>query len=134
MTDTIITANKSAKRVWMRDFVNHRIADRGLRMVGDYVTAHTKSTFECADGHQWDVMPNSVLRGVGCSHCTKNAKLTKEIVNERISDRGLRMVGEYVNAITKSTFGCADGHRWDARPDSVMHRSGCPFCSGRRRD
>jgi len=75
MTDTIITANKSAKRVWMRDFVNHRIADRGLRMVGDYVTAHTKSTFECADGH-----------------------------------------------------------RWDARPDSVMHRSGCPFCSGRRRD
>jgi hypothetical protein len=57
-------------------------------------------------------------------------KLTKQIVNDRITDRGLTLIGDYVNKDTKTTFRCSHGHEWDASPGSVMGGRGCPHCGG----
>ena len=109
-----------------KESVNERIADRGIAMVGEYVHSQTKAIFQCAEGHQWDALPHSVMGGKGCPRCFK---LTPEIVNARIADRGLVMIGELVNVSTKATFRCVEGHQWDAKPSSVMDKSGCPHCA-----
>ena len=58
-------------------------------------------------------------------------RLTKEQVNDRIVDRGLVLIGDYINAATKTTFRCDKGHEWEASPDNVMNAgTGCPICAG----
>jgi len=57
-------------------------------------------------------------------------KITKEIINERISSRGLFMVTDYEAAKIKAEFSCSLGHFWLATPDSVSRGSGCPICAG----
>ena len=58
------------------------------------------------------------------------ARLTKEIVNERIAPRGLELIGEFVKASEKTTFRCLDGHDWSATPSNIMSGKGCPHCAG----
>ena len=36
-----------------------------------------------------------------------SAKLTKEIVNERIAHKGIAMTGDYINVDTKTEFACS---------------------------
>lgn len=102
---------------------------RGIVMVGDYVNAKTKTTFQCSEGHEWDAKPDNVMQGDGCPHCAGNASLSKEIWNERLKDRNIKMVGEYLGALTKTTFQCLENHTWNATPNSVMKGSGCPTCA-----
>ena len=113
-----------------KEIVNERLEPRGLTLIGDFVNVATKSTFRCAEGHEWDALPGNVMAGSGCPHCAGLAPLTKEIVNARIADRGIKLVGEYVNQRTKATFRCAEGHEWNATPSAVMGGSGCMRCSG----
>ena len=112
-----------------KEIVNERIADRGIAMTGDYINAKIKTEFTCSDGHSWDATPDSVVRGRGCPHCADRVPLTKEIVNERIANRGIAMTGDYINVNTKTEFNCSDGHVWDAVPSSVMAGRGCPDCA-----
>ena len=59
-------------------------------------------------------------------------KLTKEQVNLSIADRGIWLIGEYVNNKTKSEFMCGSGHTWTASVGTVKNtKSGCPHCSHR---
>jgi hypothetical protein len=39
------------------------------------------------------------------------------------------MLSEYTNARASSLFCCEDGHKWQASPDNVMKKSGCPHCA-----
>lgn len=60
----------------------------------------------------------------------KREKLTKDIVNSRVSVKGYRLIGEYDGVFKKTTFRhevC--GHEWDARPANIMNGKNCPSCS-----
>jgi hypothetical protein len=70
-----------------------------------------------------------VMAGKGCPHCAGNARLSKEIVNQKLSQRGISMIGEYYNARTPSLFRCVRGHEWKTNPDNILNKSGCPRCS-----
>lgn len=111
------------------DDVNERIAGRGIKLVGEFETTATRTTFECQLGHTWISTAGGVLSGSGCPHCAGQAPLTKDIVNERLRDRGLVMIGDYTNVDTKTQFKCSLGHVWEAAPDKVMRKTGCPICS-----
>ena len=59
-------------------------------------------------------------------------RLTKEEVNRRLEGRPLRLIGEYVNNVTKTTFECDRGHQWESYTCNVLNRGdGCPHCAGR---
>ena len=113
-----------------KEIINERLSSRGIKQIGDYDGARTKTMFRCKQGHEWSSTPDNVTRGSGCPYCAGTAKLTKEIVNERISDRGIEMVGEYINIDTRATFRCEYGHEWETIPDGVIAGNGCPICSG----
>lgn len=113
------------------DEVNDQIADRGFVVVGAYLGANTRNTFRCSNSHEWLAFGSSVLRGSGCPHCAGQARLNAELVNQRIADRQIALIGKYVNKETKTNFQCANGHVWQAYPGHVMRGSGCPTCAGK---
>lgn len=112
------------------DIVNKRIADRGITLIGNYRNKDTKTTFRCSHGHVWQGFPGHVMRGSGCPTCAGNAPLTAEIVNERLADRGIRLVGAYAGALHHATFEGDCGHTWVTAPANVMSGQGCPHCAG----
>ena len=60
-------------------------------------------------------------------------RLNKEIVNERIAPRGIKLVGEYYGASTKAKFRCEKGHEWETTPGNIFTGTGCPKCCTKRR-
>lgn len=113
-----------------KEIVNARIADRGITLLGDYMGAHASTFFQCREGHTWEARPGNIMQGKNCPHCDGQFPLSKEIVNERIADRGLILLGEYTNSVTKTSFQCSEGHTWEATPGNVMAGTGCGICAG----
>lgn len=115
-----------------KEIVNGRLRANGrdIRLTGSYINANTKSEFECGKGHKWLARPGCVMNGDGCPHCSCTARLSKEIVNERLRllGTGIVLVGDYISALTKSEFKCSNGHFWFACPSNVMRGHGCREC------
>jgi hypothetical protein len=45
-------------------------------------------------------------------------------------NRGVEIVGDYINGGTKTEFSCSFGHRWYALPNNVLNMgTNCPECS-----
>jgi hypothetical protein len=105
-----------------------RLSNRGIRLIGDYSGSGIKTEYECNNGHIWLGNTNNILAGDGCPVCAGNARLSKEIINDRLSDRGIHIIGEYVTNKIKTEFECDNGHKWSARPDNVLAGYGCPEC------
>ena len=103
----------------------------GITVVGEYKTAKVKITHECAEGHQWDAAPYNILRGKGCPRCS--GRIPPKPYQERLDDmgKGFTAIGEYKDDRTNITHECAEGHQWDAKPNSILRGRGCPHCSGR---
>ncbi|EOH1034892.1 GIY-YIG nuclease family protein [Salmonella enterica] len=55
------------------DMIKERLLNdaRGITLVGSYLGARVKNTFQCAHGHQWDAQVHLLFRGNGCPHCAK---------------------------------------------------------------
>lgn len=58
-------------------------------------------------------------------------KITKDIVNERLSSRNIELIGDYTNRRMKSLFKCSESHVWEAVVGSVIYGGGCPYCSNK---
>lgn len=112
-----------------KEIVNSRLFNRRIKMIGEYHGVKTKTEFQCVNNHIWNTKPRVVLSGVGCIECSGKLPLTKEIVNERISHRGIIQIGKYLGTTRKTKFTCIENHEWDATPNSVLSGTGCPFCA-----
>lgn len=66
-------------------------ANPDIVLLGAYVNANTKTTFQCNHcGHIWNTYPFPLLRGVGCPHCRKSKgeeKIYNYCVNHNINVR-----------------------------------------------
>jgi hypothetical protein len=120
---------KKLKRL-TRDIVNDRLFDRGIQLISEFITTKHKSSFQCNKGHEWDANVASVLKERGCPHCAGLSKLSKEIINQRLSEQGrkTRMIGDYTNKNTKTDFMGECGHIFSAVPNNVFRGSDCPLC------
>jgi hypothetical protein len=111
-----------------KKIVNERIKDRGIKLIGKFITTKVPVLFRCANNHKWKASPSTVLSGHGCPICAGTLPLTKKIVNERIKDRGIELIDDYINSGKRSLFRCANNHTWETRPRDVMRGRGCPSC------
>jgi Zn finger protein HypA/HybF involved in hydrogenase expression len=68
------------------------------------------------------------MSGRGCPVCS-DTRLSKDIVNKRLSGKGITLIGDYLGALTKTEFQCNCGHIWSAIPNNVMSDNNCPKCA-----
>lgn len=99
-----------------------------------YVNAHVKLEWQCARGHRWWAVPNSVQRGSWCPQCAiaRGAlKLPNSIEQmKRLAEKyGGKCVSEkYISSHMKLDWECAQGHQWTASPSTIKKRRWCPYC------
>ena len=90
----------------------------------------------------WNCSPERILKGVGCKFCFKSIishKLTKtdeEYKREvALINPNIEVIEEYTNANKNILHRCRiDGYEWMARPNNILHGTGCPMCANKPND
>lgn len=104
----------------------------------EYLDNQTHLLWRCKEGHQWSATPNNIKRGKWCPYCAGKARLTIEQMREIAAARGGKCLSDkYTKSDDKLQWECAEGHRWEATPESVKGYGGkggswCPLCARRK--
>ena len=110
----------------------HALAEkRGFRWLGPEVpNVRTKTAWECAQGHRWSAIYNSIQRGSGCPFCAGRAPKTRADYHALAEERGFQWLGPEVSrVIIKTGWRCEEGHEWEASYNGIQQGKGCPFCA-----
>jgi len=133
-----IRANKKNKT--NEQFIKevHELSGDEYIVLGQYINAREKIKIQhnkCKNS--WDILPNSLLSGIGCPYCGGTMQKTHEIFKKEVYD----IVGDeytvltnYINTNKKIQLrhnynGC-NNYVWNATPHSFLAGSRCPKCCG----
>jgi len=107
----------------------------GLCLSAIYVRGSVHLEWQCAQGHRWSATPASVLRGSWCRSCFQaNRRDTLETMRATAARHGGRCLSaHYAGCSSPLEWECAQGHRWQAKPSSIKHRTWCPECARQQR-
>jgi hypothetical protein len=105
---------------------------RGLQWLGPEVSnTQTKTGWQCPHGHRWQATYNSLQQGRGCPVCSGKARKMSDDYRALARVNGLKWLGpEVANVAAKTTWQCAQGHRWQATYNTIQQGCGCPVCAG----
>lgn len=86
--------------------------------------------------HEYNITPSNALFNKGCPKCanqciSERSSLPLEKVLQMIKENSpnVEMIGEYINATTKTLFLCKIcGKIFETKPTNVCHGSGCKSC------
>lgn len=108
-----------------------------------YKNVKTKIKCKCnICNHEWNVVPDSLLRGYGCPKCgiekcsSSNRKTHEQFIeefnNKNPNAKNIKILGEYININTTIKCECLlDGEIWYPRADHLLEGCGCPKCQAR---
>ena len=105
-------------------------ARHGGKCLSDaYLGGKTKLLWQCAEGHQWEAIPNNVKTGYWCPHCAGNARGQIHEMAAIARKRGGECLSDtYINSHTPLFWRCADEHQWQASPNNIKSGKWCPYC------
>lgn len=95
-----------------------------------YLGDRVKLRWRCAEGHEWEAMPNGIKNGTWCPYCYGNLPASIEEIRSRISLTGHHLVkrkkeGKKWVIILK----CPKGHTWQTTAKAVKRAFLCPTCA-----
>ena len=99
-----------------------------------YLGNSKKLLWKCEENHTWRSTPQNVKKGRWCPYCnpSKTRLLTiEEMQNIAAQKGGQCLSAKYVNSGTNLRWQCKKGHKWNATPSSIKHRTWCPYCAGK---
>lgn len=113
------------------------IARGGVCLSKHYIDTKTKLRWRCSEGHEWNAILQSVLRGSWCEICAKKRvgrqkAHTIEMMHKIAAKNGGECLSQvYKNNITKLRWRCKHGHEWDGAPAVILRGGWCSFCAGK---
>ena len=107
-------------------------------ILGEYKDSKTKIKMKhniC--GYEYEVQPNSFLRGSRCPECFGTPKKTQEEFEREVYDLTkdeYEVLGDYKDTATKIKMrhNCdkCNNYEWDVKPNDFLRGSRCPKCFG----
>ena len=100
-----------------------------------YVNNYSKIKWQCKEGHQWEAVPGSIVRGFWCPICASNARKATIEEMQQIAEahEGKCVSREYITTHSKLIWQCKAGHRWENTPSHIKQGIWCPVCTDPRR-
>lgn len=128
-------ANKERKS--QEQFIEEmKVINSSIKVLGTYVKNNTKILVKCkVCNHEWEAIPNSLLKGCGCPKCYGNIKKNHEkfmidFKSKSIHADNIEILNEYKNARTKIKCKCKIcGNEWETQPHNLLNGHGCLECT-----
>jgi len=114
----------------------HQIAfSRGGACLSNrYLGDRVKLLWRCAEGHEWEAMPNGVKKGSWCPLCYGNRPKPVEAVRQLTAAKGGELISDRTNGKRRFvTVICSAGHTWETTPRRLKRGGWCPTCDEAKR-
>lgn len=102
------------------------VRDRNGKLLVEYKAERTKVKIECSEGHVWEMLPLSIVKGSWCPEC-KKAPFREKLL-KAVTARGGKIIREGQKSQEKYLFECQNGHRWEAKQYAITDGHWCPKC------
>lgn len=111
----------------MRDYAEQQ---GGACLATEYIGSRVHYPFRCEHGHEWTTLAALIFRGTWCPRCQNKGNVYDIADMRRIAkEHGGRCLSRaYQNSQTRLEWKCAQGHRWQATPGSIVAGSWCRVC------
>jgi len=125
----------SNRLILTNEIIDKKLSNRSIKRLDDYINSKVKINFQCLiDDYIWPATPNNILvKKSGCPMCYGNITLTNEIIDQRLTNRDIKRLGNYINSKTRIDFQCLKencNYVWQTTISSVIYgNSDCPNCS-----
>lgn len=120
------------------EYVENFAESKGYKLLSTtYKNAKEKLDFICSNGHSYSTTWNSFQRGVRCSECSGNKRITIDLVKDKISSlSGYKLVTEKsklgkLNERFKFDISCEKGHVYSTCWADLKRGCKCPYCAGK---
>ena len=112
---------------WLREYASER---GGKCLSTIFKNRKTKIKFECAEGHQWEVLPTIIFyERTWCKKCAGLAKLGLDDMKKWAIERGgVCLSKRFKNRESKLRWKCAEGHIFEYSPIMIQRGSWCMKC------
>lgn len=110
----------------------HKIAkERGGKCLSEvFVNHHTKLSWQCHEGHQWEAEPTTIVhQNSWCPYCLGKHQTIDDLRLLAIERGGKCLSTEYRSSNTKYEWKCGEGHCWLATANSIKGGHWCPKCA-----
>jgi predicted nucleic acid-binding Zn-ribbon protein len=101
----------------------------------DYKNSQTRVLWRCNCGHEWEAIPNNVIRGSWCPRCgikKQKAQTNKYSIEYckriAIEHNGLCLSDIYINPDAHMLWKCGCGNEWKTTFDVIRKGAWCPKC------
>ena len=109
-----------------------------------YNGIRNKLHFKCHIGHEWSAIAHNILHQKSwCPICAKaknerfkkpsSGEMLKQIQTIAKERLGKCLSTEYLGDKVHLKFECADGHQWEATPNTIKRPHWCPVCKNGRK-
>jgi hypothetical protein len=103
----------------------------------EYLGLLRKHQFRCAEGHVWQALGDSILKGLWCPRCGHklgDRAIWQEDGLARLhaaaaSKGGECLANEFKGGKAYYRFRCSKGHEWETRGQHVIERTWCKVCN-----
>jgi len=121
--------------------IDKKLDNKNIRRLGLIVKTNIRIKFACLiDGcnYVWDAFIGNIIHNDhGCPRCAKNAKLTNDIIDEKLVPKNIKRIDDYISVIIPLKLECLIcKYEWRTNIRNVIRdkkSSGCPSCSGKVR-
>jgi len=129
-------AGEEKRKYDIRDMQKIAKSHGGKCLSNIFTNIQTKLKWRCSEGHEWEAIPNAILRGHWCKKCSsikageKHRKYTIEDMHDiAVRHGGLCLSNVFTTVDVKLRWQCAKGHEWEAIPYTIIKGGWCPFCA-----
>ena len=111
---------------------------RGGQLLDDrYLGLAVHYRLRCNQGHEWEAVGSTVLRGNWCPQCSReeNGRARRDsdglarLQAAAAAKGGVCLSQTYTEQSARYRFRCAQGHEWESPGDRVLHGSWCRPCA-----
>jgi hypothetical protein len=125
---------------------NEKFPNKKVSLVEGQIYQKTNEplSFRCMQGHVWNAIPKTIIRGSYCPECKRNKNI---LLHTYTTDTFIKLLDERNNTFNEKkvflhsnqeykgfksplAFFCDKNHEWISTPDNVLNaKSGCPICA-----
>lgn len=129
-----------AKKITHEDFINNlKNINENIEVLGFYTKAKEKIKIRCKIcGHEWEAIPNNLLRGRGCPKCKINkiSKVITKSIDKFIEEANIihnfkydYSKFKYISSHIKGIVICPIHGEFEISPANHLSGKNCPKCA-----
>jgi hypothetical protein len=110
---------------------NYAIERGGKCLSNEFINRSTKIAFECAEGHQWELLPTTIFYDqTWCKKCAGLTPLTLNDLKDQAIERGGECISQkYLGREVKHRWRCSAGHEFEHTPKKIKSGAWCSKCN-----